>query len=93
MDIVEREVRNHEYDNCNYHRDEFFCDCSFCSGCRINLPPDLFFNDGDKFCKDCIEKGADREESAPLSPEIANLSGYSIVKLSYFHRIKQVKGE
>ena len=29
---------NHEYDNCNYHKDEYNCDCRPCAICNLQAP-------------------------------------------------------
>lgn len=61
VDVIKREIDNHEFDNCGYHRDEFFCDCERCEKCNIMRPPELLvrckeWGNKTTICWDCEVK-------------------------------------
>ena len=52
---------NHDYDNCNFHRDEAMCDCSPCYECNIMAPEkyNTSFRNNDEeihVCDNCISE-------------------------------------
>ena len=63
QDIIDRELENHEYDNCTFHRDEFLCDCKPCYVCnrmtpeeyRSYIPKDVKRSKMINACDNCID--------------------------------------
>ena len=63
QDIIDRELDNHEYDNCTFHKDEYLCDCRPCYECNRMTPEEyrstfMLNNLSDKevqVCDNCID--------------------------------------